>query len=541
MVNRWGLVGVAALAVAAFWGVWTYGFASDDVALVRRLVEQGWGGIAPFLTPATGALGKGGYLAYYRPAWVLLTAADYALWGTWPGGYHLTNVLLFALSAALVWQLVSDVTGDRRAAWWAGALFALHPIHTVSVIWISGRTDGIATLGILAALCANVRWRQSGRRRWLLLALLAGLLALGGKETGYMLPPIVIATEWARLRAANGANPVRHALRASVPFWSLVMLWAGVVLSSGTFVTQFAWSVSLRAAVTNLAGALVLLVWPFDYEPLVRFFVGRMELLLGAAVCTAVGAAAFVWWSRKHVALLWGMLWTGLGIALCYRLTMRWYLLLASVGVCVVLALLVRLAEQRARGRAGVLIGVGLLVLFATGLAQERVKWAQADAFGQSALQSLVALAQREPVPESFILVTSPFKVRRMPVFGGNAESFLRVAGVRSCQVHVLSHASLDRADARVHLVWTDSTRLTLCMPPGDGMFMVAPDHRALTSRGRMPLGYRAPTELGTVAVQALDDDHRPVALEVTLDAPHPSARWVALSGRRFVHVEPQR
>jgi|GEM_PF-1192403 len=603
-MRRWGPLGLATLAMLAYAGVWGYGFASDDVALVDRLMRQGYEGIRPFLHPATGAIGSAGYEAYFRPMWVLLTAADYALWGTWAGGYHLTNWLLFAALAALVGKLAHQVTGDARAAWWAGAIFAVHPIHTLNVIWISGRTDALAALGVVGALSAGMAWRtgvhekkwpgsvdnlHSGRQeclphpcqnrksiggagiparpkdsatgpkrliievfnkaRWLLVALGAGLIGLAGKEMAYLLPLLFLVTEWTRLRMQGSARPMRGAARASVPFFSLVVLWGGVVLAASPFVGRFDWSASPGHVLTNWAGALVLLVFPFDYEPLVRFWLGRGEWLFASALGVALlGAAlgalalAAVWRLRKSPAIFWGALWVGIALVPLYRLTMRWYLLLPSVGMCLALGFGIRRLEnlRTPYGVCGTVVGVLLFVSYAGGLLSERMKWARADAVENSALRSLVTLSEAAPTPHRLVLTASPAKVARMPVFGGNTESFLRVAGVVVPDVRVLTTVALDNPDAEVRAAWMDSARLRVEIAPGDGEFLTPADYLAVTRRRRLSVGDHIPAEVGVATVLALDADGRPIALEVKLDEPaNGAARWGHFSRGRFVPFNP--
>jgi len=531
---------LAALAALAYAGIWSYGFASDDVGLVDRLMRHGWQGIAAYLSPRTGVIGSG----FYRPAWVLSIAGNYALWGTWPGGYHLTSLLLFAGSVVLLGDVVRRTTGDARAAWWAAALFAVHPVDTLAVVWISGGTDLHAVFGMLAALAAASRWWERRERRWLVAALGAAVFALGSKEIAYVLPALAMVTEWTRLRRVGCARPFREALRESAPFWVLTLVWGGTVLALSAETTRYAWLVSPREAIVNWAAALVLVALPVDYELLIRFFAARPALLAAGAALTGLAALGLAWGARRNTLLRWGVLWIALAIALCYRLTMRWYLLLGAAGMCIFLAGLVRSVEAR-NGRAlGTVLGAMLLVTFAAGLVRERMKWAEADRFAKSALVTLVVEAGRPPVPERVILTASPAKLRRMGVFGGYTESFLRVAGGPPVELCVLSRVALDRESAAVRCTRVDSSRVRLDIAPGDGAFLVGDDLAALNRRGYLvdadARRIRFATDLGPATVTAVDGDNRPVALEVALVGPMPaSTRWLTLDGGRFVPLEP--
>ncbi len=83
------------------------------------------------------------------------------IWGAQPAGYHLTNVLLHAINAALVFAALRrlKVPGALLAA----LLFAVHPVHVESVAWISERKNVLSGLFYLAAALAYLRYAGIGR------------------------------------------------------------------------------------------------------------------------------------------------------------------------------------------------------------------------------------------------------------------------------------------------------------------------------------------------------------------------------------------
>jgi hypothetical protein len=110
-----------------------------------------------------------------------------------PFGFHLFNVVVHAINAVLVYQLLRALIEQRTEAHWgpfAGALlFALHPVQTEAVTYISGRS---VCLMALFYLCSVLTWLRAERRAhpaaWR--ALSAGLFgaALLVKETAVTLP-----------------------------------------------------------------------------------------------------------------------------------------------------------------------------------------------------------------------------------------------------------------------------------------------------------------------------------------------------------------
>ncbi len=139
--------------------------------------------------------------AFYRPLPVFLMSVEHALWGASPFGYHLVSVLLHLAATAAVVALARRLAG-ARAALWAGALFAVHPVHVEVVACIANRSEVLATLFVVLAWLAFLRHGDSrsegtndgdpapfGRRYGPLVAMNAwALLALLCKESAFTLP-----------------------------------------------------------------------------------------------------------------------------------------------------------------------------------------------------------------------------------------------------------------------------------------------------------------------------------------------------------------
>ncbi|HYM22839.1 MAG TPA: tetratricopeptide repeat protein [Vicinamibacterales bacterium] len=138
-----------------------------------------------------------------RPIVNFSYALDQRIWGPQPFGFHVTSVLLHMLNVVLFWRLASTLTGAPRAATAGAALFAVHPMMTEAVGYISGRSEVLCATFFLSAFLAGVAWLRSGRRSALAAMLVFWVAALASKETAAMFPFVFGA--WAY--GARGFQP----------------------------------------------------------------------------------------------------------------------------------------------------------------------------------------------------------------------------------------------------------------------------------------------------------------------------------------------
>ncbi len=184
-----------------------------------------------------------------RPLVNISYVIDRMAWGAEPFGFHLTSVLLHMVNVALLFVFARGVIGDRLsrhaaspagnrvilAAFTAAALFAVHPMMTEAVGYISGRSDLLAGTFMLLAFIGLRRWMNTDRARWLALALAGAFLALGAKETAIVLPLLfVYYVLFVREDAPNYRR--RHLLMLCGPLVVIAIVSASVRLGLFVFV-----------------------------------------------------------------------------------------------------------------------------------------------------------------------------------------------------------------------------------------------------------------------------------------------------------------
>lgn len=163
------------------------------------------------------------HIGHYQPlAWLTL-GFDYTLWGMEPFGYHLTNLVIHALNAVLVYWLgirlmspgLSGVSGkDTRlllAAGFSALFFALHPLRVESVAWVTERRDVLSCFFCLLTVIFYLKARADSSgvwNRYMTAAFMAYILSLLSKAVGMTFPVVFIILDIYPLKRLP-ANPRR--------------------------------------------------------------------------------------------------------------------------------------------------------------------------------------------------------------------------------------------------------------------------------------------------------------------------------------------
>jgi tetratricopeptide (TPR) repeat protein len=121
---------------------------------------------------------------------------EHRIWGDAVAGYHLTSLVLHALSACLVVTIMRRLSLSN--AWFAGFIFALHPVQVESVAWISEQKSTLSGVFYLASLLAYLHFDHDRRKSKYLLATGLFVLALLSKTVTATLPAVLLVIFWWR-------------------------------------------------------------------------------------------------------------------------------------------------------------------------------------------------------------------------------------------------------------------------------------------------------------------------------------------------------
>jgi tetratricopeptide (TPR) repeat protein len=203
--------------------------------------------------------------ANWHPLTWLSLQLDASLWGPTPFGFHLTNVVLHAANAALLFLALRGLTG----AFWRSAvvalLFAVHPLRVESVAWVAERKDVLSVFFGLGALWAYAGYVRSLSAWWSAAVAVLFALSLASKPTLVTVPCLLLVLDW--WPAARTSHSWRRLVVEKLPLFALALASSCVTYlaqAEGGAMKPGALTASLRAGNAAVAyGAyLVKTVWP---------------------------------------------------------------------------------------------------------------------------------------------------------------------------------------------------------------------------------------------------------------------------------------
>ena len=293
-------VALCLLVAVSYFPALSGGFVWDDVTLPESTPLHTWSGLAQIWFTPRGLIR---HEVHYCPLLYTTFWLEHKLWGLTPFGYHLVNLLLHTGVVLLLWRLLLRL--GVPGAWFAAAVFAVHPLHVESVAWVMGRKDLLATVFYLSSVLAYIRCTEMprGRRRGkhYLLAMALFVLGLLSKSIIVTLPVVLLLWHWWRHGRVTLADCSR-----TLPFF-LVGLGIGLadyVYSAGLEQISFAYTPLERGLIAAHALAFYVgkLLWPTGltgiyphWEP------GIGDTLAWVGVAGFVAAVAVLWCCRRQL------------------------------------------------------------------------------------------------------------------------------------------------------------------------------------------------------------------------------------------------
>jgi tetratricopeptide (TPR) repeat protein len=191
----------------------------------------------------------------YIPLTFLSYQIEHALFGLHASVFHATNLLLHIISTVFVYFLLQRWKLSRWVAFGAAALFALHPMNSEGVCWISARKDMLSNTLFLGTLLAWQQYRLQGLQRRYWQAVMLFGFALLAKVSVVLLPIVFLLIDWRDRRPIH-----RKSIQELAPFIGLSVMFILIALFGKT--TNIA---SLTPWQTTLLATKAVVFYPMTY------------------------------------------------------------------------------------------------------------------------------------------------------------------------------------------------------------------------------------------------------------------------------------
>lgn len=260
-----------------------------------------------------------------RPIVALSLAINYCLGGLNVRGYHIFNIAVHFASALVLWGVLRHTLLNNRfnerfgrsasfLAFAATLIWAVHPLATEAVNYVSQRTELLMGLFYLLTLYCVIRaWQSVGGRLWSVAAVASCAMGMGCKETMVSAPLFVLLYDITLV-----SSSLRKALRRHLGLYiGLAATWGLLVWlnvsgpRSQTCGAHLGMSILdyLRTQAGIIVRYLQLCFWPhplvitYDDWPLAKTFTAVLPQ--GLLIVTLLALTA---WSvlRRHPAGLLG-------------------------------------------------------------------------------------------------------------------------------------------------------------------------------------------------------------------------------------------
>ncbi len=211
-----------------------------------------------------------GYASNWFPVTWFSHMLDFQIFGMDAGWHHLTNVLIHAVSAMLLFALMRRMTGRKWESAFVAFVFALHPLHVESVAWISERKDVLFAFFWFLTMWLYLDFVERRTTGKYLLMLAACCLGLMSKQMIVTLPFILLLLDAWPLKRIG----IKTLIVEKVPLVALSIAASAIVFlaqrKGGAVLSLDA--IPLTARVANAAMAYLIYIANFIWPSGLAFF-----------------------------------------------------------------------------------------------------------------------------------------------------------------------------------------------------------------------------------------------------------------------------
>src|SRR5207253_5336502 len=119
-----------------------------------------------------------------------------------------------------VYSLLKSLSKNPTLALGGALIFAIHPMHVESVVWISEQKDVLYTVFFLSGLKMYLKYLDSRRRKYFIYTLILFVCSLFSKSAAVVFPLVLLSIDYLYNRSLN-----LKTITEKIPFFLLSILF----------------------------------------------------------------------------------------------------------------------------------------------------------------------------------------------------------------------------------------------------------------------------------------------------------------------------
>lgn len=235
-----------------------------------------------------------------------------------PAAFHTVNILLHMMNALLIFYGLQRFTGKLWPAFFAAALFAVHPLRAESVAWIAERKDVLSGVFLWLTLGAYLKAEGKTDNRWHFACIFFFILAVMSKPVVVSVPILMLILDFWLLKRLSSWKEMGERLLEKSTFILLSAFSCMMAVTANASIKGFYSLESIPIGVRFLNGIMSYskyiyqTLWPFHLAVFYPFPHEETASLFwnAAAAAFLIGMTLWTWRKRNSAPyLLAGWLW----------------------------------------------------------------------------------------------------------------------------------------------------------------------------------------------------------------------------------------
>lgn len=386
------------LAFFSYSNIFINEFVYDDIEFIVEWSEAE----SLTITDAFRGVTPEGFEHRYRPIKNLALSAVYKLGGGNPTAFHIFSLLLIICTSLLVWKLNTKIAGSK-AGFVTGLIYAVMPIHTESVTFMTASYDYLAMPFLLSSVFCYMLYKEKKHTTLLVASIIFSGLAYFTFEITIILPVLLITYD--SLIRKEKWNQIKSQLLTSYgghTFFIIVYLIVNQAIAAHTVRNDSITTIDLFIRLLTATKVFVLYV----YLTIVNFPLNAnhtitIERSLSAHVfASLLFILAFismtVWaiW-KKYNLFAFGLVWFLVAIAPVSNIVQlvafagERYLFLASMGWALLIGLIIKsiIVDKKKFQNTAILSLLTLIAIYGTLTYTRNKDWQNEEKLWAATLQ----------------------------------------------------------------------------------------------------------------------------------------------------------